>query len=238
MAQMLLSMESIDDVPKPRLGAWCSVGDPWRSIFAHGNLGKEVQCARRTGQPEPQPAMSTARWSDAVLADAAGAIRASQAYQAGKSEQFLNKLGRHSHHCFLCCSMPSTRYSPLVLGDRAHAVSGSTVAITIKDLAGSATLDIVKDKISHFAENSRALVGVLDEVSKAHPFILSMSLLSSVYSTQPGADVYSVVAAATFKVAITLELNRRENDQKVITLHVAMCDMMQVVVLSVKCSLL
>jgi hypothetical protein len=37
-----------------------------------------------------------------------------------------------------------------------------------------------------------------------------------------------------FKAAITLELNRRDNDQKVITLNVTMCDMMQVMTLSVK----
>ena len=36
-----------------------------------------------------------------------------------------------------------------------------------------------------------------------------------------------------FKAAITLELNRRENDQKLITLNVTMCDMMQVMTLSV-----
>ena len=104
----------------------------------------------------------------------------------------------------------------------------------MKDLAGSATLDMVKDKISHFAENSRVLVGVLDEVGKAHPFILSMSLLWSEYPMLSSANVCSVVAVAAFKAAITLELNRRENDQKVITLNVAMCDMMEVMALSVK----
>ncbi len=134
--------------------------------------------------------------------------------------------------------MPFARYSPLVLGDHALAVSGSGASIAIKDLAGSATFDIVKEKISHFAENSRVLVGLLDEVGKAHPFILSKSLLSSMYPMLPSSDVYCVVAVSAFKAAITLELNRRENDQKVITLNVAMCDMMQVMVLSVKYSLL
>ena len=108
----------------------------------------------------------------------------------------------------------------------------------MKDIAGSAALDIVKEKISHFAENSRVLVGVLDEVGKAHPFILSMPLLWSMYPMLSSPDVYSAVAVSAFKAAITLELNRRENDQKVITLNVAMCDMMQVMVLSVKYSLL
>jgi len=43
-----------------------------------------------------------------------------------------------------------------------------------------------------------------------------------------------VVAVSAFKAAIILELNRRENDQKVITLNATMCDMMQVMTLSVK----
>ena len=62
----------------------------------------------------------------------------------------------------------------------------------MKDLAGSATLDIVKEQISHFAENSRILVGVLDEVGKAHPFILSTSLLWSMYLMLSSADVLTL----------------------------------------------
>ena len=38
---------------------------------------------------------------------------------------------------------------------------------------------------------------------------------------------------SAFKGAIILELNRQENDQKLITLNVTMCDMMQVMTLSV-----
>ena len=93
----------------------------------------------------------------------------------------------------------------------------------------------VKEQVSQFVENSKALVGLLDEVGKAHPFILRMSLLSSLFSLLCSADAYYVVAVSAFKAAITLELNRRENDQKVITLNVTMCDMMQVMTLSVKC---
>jgi len=88
--------------------------------------------------------------------------------------------------------------------------------------------------VSRFAENSRVLVGLLDEVGKAHPFILRTSLLSSLFPLLSNAGTYYVVAVSAFKAAITLELNRRENDQKVITLNVTMCDMMQVMTLSVK----
>ena len=112
-------------------------------------------------------------------------------------------------------------------------MSGSEAASTIQDLAESATFNIVKEQVSHFVENSKILVGVLDEVGKAHPFILSMPLLSPLCSMLSGTDVCYLVAVSAFKAAITLELNRRENDQKVITLNVTMCDMMQVMTLSV-----
>ena len=113
-------------------------------------------------------------------------------------------------------------------------MSGSGTALAIQDLAESAAYNIVKEQVSHFGENSKILVGSLDEVGKVHPFILSMTLLSPVCSLLPGADVCYSVAVSVFKVAITLELNRRDNDQKVVTLNVAMCDMMQVMTLSVK----
>ena len=113
-------------------------------------------------------------------------------------------------------------------------MSGSEAVSTIQDIAGSAAFDVVKEQVSHFVENSKILVGLLDEVGKAHPFVLSMSLLSPLCSLLSGADVYCLVAVSVFKAAITLELTRRENDQKVITLNVTMCDMMQVMTLSVK----
>ena len=120
------------------------------------------------------------------------------------------------------------------LGDHALAASGGGAGLTMQDVAGSAAFSIVKEQVSHFVENSKILVGLLDEVGKAHPFILSKSLLSSLCLLLSGADVYCAVAVGVFKAAITLELNRRDNDQKVITLNVTMCDMMQVMTLSVK----
>ena len=38
----------------------------------------------------------------------------------------------------------------------------------------------------------------------------------------------SAVAVKVFKAAVTLERIRRENDEKVITLNLAMCDMMDI----------
>jgi hypothetical protein len=114
-------------------------------------------------------------------------------------------------------------------------MSGSGAALAIQDVAASAAFNFVKEQVSHFTENSRVLVRVLDEVGKAHPFILSTYVITLIFvSLLSNADAYCVVAVSAFKAAITLELNRRDNDQKVITLNVTMCDMMQVMTLSVK----
>jgi predicted Co/Zn/Cd cation transporter (cation efflux family) len=42
-----------------------------------------------------------------------------------------------------------------------------------------------------------------------------------------------VVAVSVFNAALTLELTRRENDQKIIALNMKMCDMMSVLSLYV-----
>jgi hypothetical protein len=113
-------------------------------------------------------------------------------------------------------------------------VSGSEAATAIQDLAGSATFGFVKEQVSHFAENSKLLVGLLDEAGKVHPFIQRMSLPPSLFLLLSSADMYCVVAVSAFKSAVALEVARRGNDQKLTTLHVTMCDMMQVMTLSVK----
>jgi hypothetical protein len=181
--------------------------------------------------------MSSTGSVDAALAGAARAIQTSQAYQAGKAEQFLNTLGGHSHHSFLWPSVSFARCSPLVLGDHALAVSGSEAVTMIQDIAGSTAFGLVKERVSHFAENSELLVRALDEIGNVHPFIKRMSLLPSSSSLLTSADVYCLVAVTVFRAAIALEVDRRGNDQKLTMLHVAMCDMMEVMTLSVKSSL-
>jgi hypothetical protein len=51
------------------------------------------------------------------------------------------------------------------------AVSNSQQASMAKAVISSAEFHIVKDQVSNFVENSKMLVGVLDEIGKAHPFI-------------------------------------------------------------------
>ena len=126
--------------------------------------------------------MSTTVPLEVRLADARRAIEKSQPNQAGKGEQFLNKTGRLTWPYFLWPSLPFARYSSLVLGDRAQAVSGSGAALATKDVAASAAFNVVKEQVSHFVENSKVLVDLLDEVGKVHPIIQGMSLLSSLIS--------------------------------------------------------
>ena len=136
--------------------------------------------------------MSTTVSLGAALADAGRAVQTSQTYQAGKAEQFLNTLGRLASPWFRWPSIPSSGFSSLVLGDHALAVSGSGAALAIQDLAASAAFNVVKEQVSHFVENSKALVGLLDEVGKAHPIILSMSLLSFLLSLLLLTPVHTV----------------------------------------------
>ncbi|KAF9041891.1 hypothetical protein BDZ89DRAFT_1034712 [Hymenopellis radicata] len=81
--------------------------------------------------------------------------------------------------------------------------------------AASAAFSIVKDQISSFVDNSKILMSVLDEVAKAHPFIQGIYQLPS-------------LAVSLFKAAVMLEIRRRENNEKVLALNVAMYDMMSV----------
>jgi hypothetical protein len=61
------------------------------------------------------------------------------------------------------------------LGDKALAFSGSQAASTLQSATTSVAFDMIKEQVNNFAQNSKILVGVLDEVGKAHPFIQSMS---------------------------------------------------------------
>ncbi|GJE95081.1 hypothetical protein PsYK624_112600 [Phanerochaete sordida] len=65
----------------------------------------------------------------------------------------------------------------------------------------------IKDQVSKFAENCKALTPVLDALGKAHPAI--------------------AVVVALFKVGMELELTRRENDGRVRALYTTMLEMME-----------
>jgi len=116
-------------------------------------------------------------------------------------------------------------------------VSGSEAAIVVQGFTKSTTFDVIKKEASHFAEHSESLIRLLDHAAGIHPFIQGVSLLPSLSSLLSSADAYCVVAVDVFKIAITLAVDKHANDQKLTTLHVMMCDMMEVMTLSVKSSL-
>jgi LPS O-antigen subunit length determinant protein (WzzB/FepE family) len=110
-----------------------------------------------------------ATFTDAAMQDAAAALQTSQAYRAGRGEQLLNKIG--------VAPRPPIRRNPefIPTGDRTLAVSGSQAVSAAKGVMATAAFSVVKDQITSFAENSKTLMKVLDEVGKVHPFIQSMS---------------------------------------------------------------
>ncbi|KAK0482728.1 hypothetical protein IW261DRAFT_1469501 [Armillaria novae-zelandiae] len=79
----------------------------------------------------------------------------------------------------------------------------NAVNATISSGVGS----FVVSQLSGWSAVSSALIATLDELQKIHPFIS--------------------VAVLPFKAALSLELKQRENDEKIITLHVLMQEMMK-----------
>ncbi|KAJ7248435.1 hypothetical protein C8J57DRAFT_1358239 [Mycena rebaudengoi] len=74
------------------------------------------------------------------------------------------------------------------------------------DIVGG--MEAIEEGVNTFMEGSQVLMRALSEVAKLHPFI--------------------GVAVMTFQAVWALEVKRRENDKKIIALHVEMKDMMAV----------
>lgn len=90
--------------------------------------------------------------------------------------------------------------------------------------------DVVKTEISNFAHNCKVLIRILDEIGAAHPVIQGTSKHSTIRGSAilTGCLTCYKAGVIVFKIAVKLELDRRENDAKVTALHVAMYDMMSV----------
>lgn len=72
---------------------------------------------------------------------------------------------------------PPSGYNPdfIPTGDRALAVSESQTVSVAQNAMATAAFSMVKDQVSSFVESSQALMNVLNEVGKVHPFIQSTS---------------------------------------------------------------
>ncbi|KAF8516788.1 hypothetical protein JB92DRAFT_2909192 [Gautieria morchelliformis] len=77
-------------------------------------------------------------------------------------------------------------------------------------LGATGALEAIEQGLNHFLEGSAILMKSLDEVAKLHPFV--------------------GVAVMAFKAVWTLEMKRRENDKRIIALHVEMKNMMTVLI--------
>ncbi|KAJ3878208.1 hypothetical protein F5051DRAFT_328402 [Lentinula edodes] len=84
------------------------------------------------------------------------------------------------------------------------------ISKTSSRFASSAEVKAIEEKVKDFVSSSQVLMSVLDDIRKIHPVI-------------------DVVVLA-FKAVVTLELKRRDNDQKVLVLQVKMQDMMEIFV--------
>ncbi|KAJ7461994.1 hypothetical protein FB451DRAFT_1267439 [Mycena latifolia] len=86
-------------------------------------------------------------------------------------------------------------------------IAAGVTAVVIEAAGG---MEAIEEGVNTFLEGSQVLMNALGEVAKLHPFI--------------------GVAVLTFQAVWALEMKRRENDKKIIALHVEMRDMMAVLV--------
>lgn len=89
------------------------------------------------------------------------------------------------------------------------------------------------DKVNRFAETNDVLMKALDEVAHVHPFINGERRDSRVNRTK--IDIMLLVAIVTFKAVVTLEMDRRDNDQRIIILYVKMQETMATMLEYIKC---
>jgi len=93
-------------------------------------------------------------------------------------------------------------------------------------MGAKALFNTVKSQLGSFAQSSDGLTRLLDDVSSLHPFI-------SGKQSYQGAVIFlrliprDLVAVIPFKIALSLEVERRENDRKVEVLFLQMNGMME-----------
>lgn len=85
--------------------------------------------------------------------------------------------------------------------------------------------------ISTFLHDVHWLVKVLDEVARIHPFVAGMDMCSSIFhGYDDEAVIFDLAPILAFKAVYTMERTRQENDKRIISLYVAMKDMIAVLV--------
>lgn len=91
------------------------------------------------------------------------------------------------------------------------AVSGLTSNgyVTATSDVVSAGMALLQPELDNFKSNCDILMKTLDAVAKVHPVV--------------------TVAVLAFKTAVTFEMTRRQNDKRIVALHVSMLDLMAVI---------
>ncbi|KAJ6481736.1 hypothetical protein C8R45DRAFT_1002875 [Mycena sanguinolenta] len=96
-----------------------------------------------------------------------------------------------------------------VAGAMARETKGATIITTITtELTAVGGMEVIEKGLNTFMEGMPVLMNALDEVAKLHPFI--------------------GVAVMAFKAVWALEQKRRDNDRKILALHMEMKDMMAI----------
>ena len=97
------------------------------------------------------------------------------------------------------------------------------------DPAAVEAFEVIEKEIGGFLEQSKIVMTVLDDIGTIHPFVQGVCDVNFFGSHKQNDQCYPMlfaVAVAAFKIAISLEIARNENDRKVLALKIKMKDMM------------
>lgn len=155
---------------------------------------------------------------------AAAALDKSGEYQASKGELRLNVIGTYPGcqriRFILTLFDPGDAYTKVA------GISSNSYVTTTTGLVNGA-VSLLSPELDKFQASCDILMKSLDAVAKIHPFVTGKDHPLSVDAVRDSRMV--LVAVLAFKTAVTFELTRRQNDKRILALHITMVDLMSVV---------
>jgi hypothetical protein len=108
-----------------------------------------------------------------------------------------------------------------------YTANSATITSAAGSLAAAVNLDVksIENTITTFAETSAILMKGLDALGQVHPFVGGAF---SQYFTVPNLTRVDPVAVTAFKLVITLDITRRQNNKKVLVVKIQMQDLMTI----------
>jgi hypothetical protein len=108
-----------------------------------------------------------------------------------------------------------------------YTANSAVISSAAGALASAANLDVksIESTITTFAETSAVLIKGLDALGQLHPFVGSACF---VFHVQLYTNLRAAVAVTAFKLVITLDLTRRANNKKVLSIKIQMQDLMTI----------